>query len=200
MNSFTRVSLRHAHIVVLLSVVVTALIGFMNPSAGAELLRLEYVSVRGGYTGNVIGHFQPENFNQFDVALAARLPLEKEIGDNWVLGTRVLLTGGALVGTHDNTSAIFTLEPFYVLFGRKDGLISIDIGIGGALVTPYHFQNQNFGGVFQWVWTFGATSRFLGPFGAGYHFQHFSDAGMYGSDARGVDMHLFELIYWFDTK
>ena len=25
-------------------------------------------------------------------------------------------------------------------------------------------------------------------------------AVMYGSDARGVDMHLFELIYWFDTK
>jgi hypothetical protein len=110
------------------------------------------------------------------------------------------LTGGALVGTHHNTSGIFTLEPFYAVLGRKDGLISIDIGIGGALVTPYHFQAQNFGGVFQWVWTFGATSRFAGPFGAGYHFQHFSDAGMYGSDARGVDMHLFELIYWFDTK
>jgi len=179
---------------------VTAMIGFMAPSARAEGLRLEYVSVRGGVTGYVIGQYQPEYFNQFDVALATRLPLEKEIGDNWVLGTRVLLTGGALVGTHDNTAAIFTLEPFYVLFGRKDGLISIDIGIGGALVTPYHFQAQNFGGVFQWVWTFGATSRFLGPFGAGYHFQHFSDARMYGSDARGVDMHLFELIYWFDTK
>jgi len=40
----------------------------------------------------------------------------------------------------------------------------------------------------------------LFTFGAGYHFQHFSDAGMYGSDARGVDMHLLELIYWFDTK
>ena len=61
-------------------------------------------------------------------------------------------------------------------------------------------MSQNFGGPFQFVWTFGATSRFAGPFGAGYHFQHFSDAGMYGSDARGVDMHLFELTYWFDTK
>jgi hypothetical protein len=177
-----------------------ALIGHMNPSATAEVLRPEYVSVRGGVTGYLIGQFQPEYFNQFDVALATRLPLEKDIGDKWVLGTRVLLTGGALVGTHHNTSAIFTLVPFYVLFGRKDQLISVDIGIGGALVTPYHYQAQNFGGVFQWVWTFGATSRFAGPFGAGYHFQHFSDAGMYGSDARGVDMHLFELIYWFDTK
>jgi hypothetical protein len=189
-----------AHFCAVIVVAGTAFIGFMTPSARAEGLRLEYVSVRGGVTGYVIGQFQPEYFNQFDVALATRLPLEREIGDNWILGTRVLLTGGALVGTHNNSAAIFTLEPFYVLLGRKDGLISIDIGIGGALVTPYNFQAQNFGGVFQWVWTFGATSRLVGPFGAGYHFQHFSDAGMYGSDARGVDMHLFELIYWFDTK
>ena len=180
--------------------VVVALIGFMTPSAGAEVLRLEYVSVRGGVTGYVIGQFQPEYFNQFDVARATRLPLEMDIGDNWVLGTRLLVSGGALVGTHQNTSGIFTLEPFYVLFGRKDGLLTMDIGIGGALVTPYHYQAQNFGGVFQWVWTFGATSRLVGPLGVGYHFQHFSDAGMYGGDARGVDMHLFELIYWFDTK
>jgi hypothetical protein len=179
---------------------VIALIGCITPSAGAEVLRPEYVSVRGGVTGYVIGQFQPEYFNQFDVALATRLPLEMDIGDKWVLGTRILASGGALVGTHQNTSAIFTLVPFYALFGRKDGLITLDIGIGGALVTPYHYQAQNFGGVFQWVWTFGATSRLVGPFGAGYHFQHFSDAGMYGSDARGVDMHLFELIYWFDTK
>ncbi len=180
--------------------VVVALIGFMTPSAGAEGLSLEYVSVRGGVTGYVIGQFQPEYFNQFDVALATRLPLEMDIGDNWVLGTRVLVSGGALVGTHQNTSAIFTLGPIYALFGRKDGLITMDIGIGGALVTPDHYQAQNFGGVFQWVWTFGATSRLVGPLGVGYHFQHFSDAGMYGSDARGVDIHLFELIYWFDTK
>jgi hypothetical protein len=179
---------------------VIALIGFMTPSAGAEGLRLEYLSVRGGVTGYVIGQYQPEYFNQFDAALATRLPLQMDIGDNWVLGTRVLMSGGALVGTHQNTSAIFTLVPFYALFGRKDELITIDIGIGGALVTPYHYQAQNFGGVFQWVWTFGATSRLVGPLGVGYHFQHFSDAGMYGSDARGVDMHLFELIYWFDTK
>jgi len=179
---------------------VIALIGFMTPSAGAEGLRLEYLSVRGGVTGYVIGQYQPEYFNQFDAALATRLPLEMDIGDKWLLGTRVLMSGGALVGTHQNTSAIFTLVPFYALFGRKDELITIDIGIGGALVTPYHYQAQNFGGVFQWVWTFGATSRLVGPLGVGYHFQHFSDAGMYGSDARGVDMHLFELIYWFDTK
>jgi hypothetical protein len=53
------------------------------------------------------------------------------------------------------------------------------MGVGGALLTKYKFESQNIGGPFQFVWTFGVTSRFAGPFGAGYHFQHFSDAGMF---------------------
>lgn len=179
-------------------IAVIAEFGLMTSSAWAENLRLEYVSVRGGFTGQVIGSFQPADFNQADIAVATRLPLEMEIGTNWVLGTRILFTGGVLIGANE-TPGIFTLEPFYVVFGRKDQLISIDLGVGGALLTDYKFDVQNFGGPFQLVWTFGATSRFAGPLGAGYHFQHFSDAGMYGSNARGVDMHLFELIYWFDT-
>ena len=188
-----------AHLCAAIIAVGTALIGLMNPSIGAEELRLEYLALRGGFTGFVIGHYQPVNFNQADVALTARLPWQKEIGAEWVLGTRALFSAGVLIGG-DEVPGIFTLVPFYVLFGRKDGLISIDMGVGGALVTEYKFNGQNFGGPFQFVWTFGATSRFAGPFGVGYHFQHFSDAGMYGSDARGVDIHLFELSYWFDTK
>src|SRR5262249_56996359 len=123
---------------------VTAMIGFMTPSARAEGLRLEYVSVRGGVTGYVIGQYQPEYFNQFDVALAARLPLEKEIGDNWVLGTRVLLTGGALVGPVDNTPPIFTSQPFYDFLARKLGLISFAIGLVGARATLSHSQIHTF--------------------------------------------------------
>ena len=175
------------------------LLGLMNPSAGAGELRLEYLALRGGFTGFVVGAYQPEYFHQADVALTARLPWQKEIGANWILGTRALFSAGVLIGAHE-MPGIFTLVPFYVLCGRKDGLISIDMGVGGALVTEYKLSGQNFGGPFQFVWTFGTTSRFAGPFGAGYHFQHFSDAGLYGSDARGVDMHLFELTYWFDTK
>ncbi|MEK7273605.1 MAG: hypothetical protein AAB047_07215 [Nitrospirota bacterium] len=39
-----------------------------------------------------------------------------------------------------------------------------------------------------------------GPLGVGYHFQHYSDAALYGQDSRGVDLHLIELIYWFDRR
>jgi hypothetical protein len=169
-------------------------------SAMAGGVRLESLSVRAGLSGNsVIGEDQQTDFNQIDLALAARLPWEWRLGSSeWVVATRALTSAGALRGAGE-TNGVFTLVPFDVMFGRRDGLISLDMGVGGALITDQKFGDQNFGGPFQFVWTFGATSRFAGPLGVGYHFQHYSDAGMYGEDSRGVDLHLLELIYWFET-
>lgn len=111
---------------------------------------------------------------------------------------RALGSAGILKGAQD-TSGVFTVVPLDVAFGRKDGLVTIDMGGGGALLTRHTFGSQDFGGLFQFVWTFGITSRFAGPFGAGYHFQHYSDATIYGPESRGTDLHLFEVIYWFET-
>ena len=162
-------------------------------------VRLESLAVRGGFSGSsVIGEEQQTDFNQVDLALAARLPWEWNVGAGWIIKTRLLTSAGVLRGSHE-TNGVFTLVPLDVIFGRKDGLLSIDMGVGGALLTDYKFGEQNFGGPFQFVWTWGATSRFAGPFGAGYHFQHYSDATIYGSESRGVDLHLFEIIYWFES-
>ena len=162
-------------------------------------VRLESLAVRGGFSGSsVIGEEQQTDFNQVDLALAARLPWEWNVGTGWIIKTRMLTSAGVLRGSHE-TNGVFTLVPLDVIFGRKDGLLSIDMGVGVALLTDYKFGEQNFGGPFQFVWTWGATSRFAGPFGAGYHFQHYSDATIYGSESRGVDLHLFEIIYWFES-
>ncbi len=162
-------------------------------------VRLESLAVRGGFSGSsVIGEEQQTDFNQVDLALAARLPWEWNVGAGWIIKTRMLTSAGVLRGSHE-TNGVFTLVPLDVIFGRKDGLLSIDMGVGVALLTDYKFGEQNFGGPFQFVWTWGATSRFAGPFGAGYHFQHYSDATIYGSESRGVDLHLFEIIYWFES-
>ena len=162
-------------------------------------VRLESLAVRGGFSGSsVIGEEQQTDFNQVDLALAARLPWEWNVGAGWIIKTRLLTSAGVLRGSHE-TNGVFTLVPLDVIFGRKDGLLSIDMGVGVALLTDYKFGKQNFGGPFQFVWTWGATSRFAGPFGAGYHFQHYSDATIYGSESRGVDLHLFEIIYWFES-
>jgi Lipid A 3-O-deacylase (PagL) len=176
----------------------TAIVLTSSSNVSAQL-RLETLAVRGGFSGNsVIGEEQQTDFNQVDLALTARLPWEWNVGAGWIIKTRLLTSAGVLRGS-DETNGVFTLVPLDVIFGRKDGLISIDMGVGGALLTDYKFGNQNFGGPFQFVWTWGATSRFAGPFGAGYHFQHYSDATIYGSESRGVDLHLFEIIYWFES-
>jgi hypothetical protein len=70
----------------------------------------------------------------------------------------------------------------------------------GGLLSDYKFGKQNFSGPFQFVWTFEANSRLIGPFGLGYQFWHYSDATLYGNDSRGADLHLFELIYRFWDK
>jgi len=162
-------------------------------------LALEAVQLRGGLSGgSPIGEEQTEKFYQGDVALSARLPWEWEVGAGWLFRTRALGSVGVLRGGQD-TSGVFTFVPLDVAFGRKDGLVTIDMGGGGALFTRHTFGAQDFGGPFQFVWTYGITSRFAGPFGAGYHFQHYSDATLYGSQSRGTDLHLFEVIYWFET-
>ena len=162
-------------------------------------LALESFQLRGGLSGgSPLGEEQTEKFYQGDLALTARLPWEWEIGSGWLFRTRALGSAGVLRGAQD-TAGVFTLVPLDVAFGRKDGLVTIDMGAGGALLTRHKFGMQDFGGPFQFVWTFGITSRFAGPLGLGYHFQHYSDATLYGSDSRGTDLHLFELIYWFET-
>ena len=177
---------------------VVAIVLTSSSNLAAEL-RLESLAVRGGFSGSsVIGEEQQTDFNQVDLALTARLPWEWNVGTGWIIKTRLLTSAGVLRGSQE-TNGVFTLVPLDVIFGRKDGLLSIDMGVGVALLTDYKFGEQNFGGPFQFVWTWGATSRFAGPFGVGYHFQHYSDATIYGSESRGVDLHLFEIIYWFES-
>lgn len=165
----------------------------------AAELALESFQVRGGFSGgSPIGEEQREQFYQGDAAVTARLPWQWDVGSGWIFRMRALGSAGVLRGAQD-TSGVFALVPLDVAFGRKDGLVTIDMGGGGALLTRHTFGAQDFGGLFQFVWTFGITSRFAGPFGAGYHFQHYSDATIYGSQSRGTDLHLFEVIYWFES-
>lgn len=161
--------------------------------------RLESLAVRGGFSGiSPLEEEQKYYFQQADLALTARLPWERDLGTSWVLATRLLVSGGVLHAAQE-TNGVFTLVPLDVMIGRKDGLLSFDMGVGGAVLTDHKYGIQNFGGPFQLVWTFGATSRLIGPLGLGYHFQHYSDAMIYGHRTRGADLHLFELIYWFKT-
>ena len=180
------------------SLAVSGLIISLPSLSTSGELALESFQLRGGFSGgSPLGEEQREKFYEGDVALTARLPWEWEVGSGWIFRMRMLGSAGVLRGAQD-TAGVFTFVPLDIAFGRKDGLLTIDMGAGGGLFTRQTFGSQDFGGPSQFVWTFGITSRFAGPFGAGYHFQHYSDATIYGSESRGTDLHLFEVIYWFE--
>lgn len=169
---------------------------FLPTLSAAADVSLMSVAVRYGLSGSSpIGEQTQKDFRQYDVAATLRLPWQWYHSSGWGVSTRLVLSGGALTGA-DETNAIATVVPV-VAFGRQDERFSIDMGGGGALLSDYKFGTQNFGGPFQLVWTFGMNLGLFGPVGVGYHFQHYSDATIYGSDARGVDLHMFELAYRF---
>lgn len=154
------------------------------------------VGVRYAISGNSpIGEQTQEDYQQYDVAATFRMPWSWYYSSGWGFSTRLITSAGVLKGANDQ-SFIATLVPV-VAFGMKDERFSIDMGGGGALLSNHKFGVQNFGGPFQFVWTFGLNFRPYGPVGLGYHFQHYSDATIYGSQSRGVDLHMFELAYRF---
>jgi hypothetical protein len=165
-------------------------------SAHAGDISLMAVGLRYGLSGSSpIGEQTQTDFHQYDVAATLRLPWQWFHSSGWGLSTRLLVSGGALNGAHE-TNLIATAVPV-LAFGRNDDKFSVDMGGGGALLSDHKFGVQNFGGPFQFVWTFGANLGLIGPLGISYHFQHYSDATLYGHDSRGVDLHMFELAYRF---
>jgi hypothetical protein len=55
--------------------------------------------------------------------------------------------------------------------------------------------DEDFGGPVQFTFDLGIGFRLFEHLNLGYRIQHFSDAALWGSDNRGVDMQLFELGY-----
>jgi len=160
----------------------------------AEDTRLMSLGLRMGISGSSpIGEEEQSDFQQYDVVATFALPWGSYSQSGWGVGTRFLGSAGALTGAGE-TGFIATFVPGISL-GSKDRRISLDIGIGFALLSKYQFGNQNFGGPFQLVANIGVSVAVYKALGLGYQFQHISDAGIYGSDSRGVDLHMFEVSY-----
>jgi hypothetical protein len=160
----------------------------------AEDARLLSIGIRAGVTGaSVLGEEQQETFREYDAVATVGLPWGWYSESGWGLGTRLIASAGVLQET-GATGLIGSLVPA-LAFGSRDGRYAVDIGFGGALLSMHHFGKQNFGGPFQIVATLGVGVPLYERFGFGYRFQHYSDAGLYGSDSRGADFHMLELTY-----
>jgi hypothetical protein len=154
------------------------------------------IGLRGGVSvkgESPLGERMRESFSGADIFGVFRLPWSWYSAAGWGVGTRLITSAGVLTAK-EKIGLIGSIVPV-VAFGTQDDKFSIDGGLGGAAVNVYHFGRHNLGGPFQFVATLGASVRLFRPFSLGYRFQHYSDGTVYGSETRGVDLHMIELIY-----
>jgi hypothetical protein len=160
----------------------------------ASDFRLLNAGVRGGVDGfDVFGKDEDEHFQQYDLFATASLPLSK-YWSGWGFSSRLMGTTGVLIGAGE-AGFVGTIVPL-LAFGPKDSVLALDGGVGAALLAPYKFGEQTFGGAFQFALTFGLRVPVYRAFGIGYRLSHMSDAGIYG-EGTGVDIHMLELTYNF---
>ncbi len=158
---------------------------------------LFWIGPRYGVGGDSpLGEEQKEDFRLYDLSALWRLPWGwRHPGASWQVETRLISSAGELAAA-GSTSFMATLVPA-VAVGSRNGIFSIDLGLGFGFFSHYKFGVQNFGGPVQIVGTTGIGFNPFQGLHAGYRFQHFSDAGTYGPTSLGVDMHLIEVGYVF---
>ncbi len=164
------------------------------PSLAAEF-RLLNVGIRGGADGvNVFGADEFVHFQQYDLFATATLPRDWRFDSGWGFSPRLMGTAGVLIGAGE-AGFVGTVVPV-LAFGPSDPRWSLDAGVGAALMTRHKYGEQNFGGAFQVVLTFGFRIPIYKALGIGYRLAHMSDAKIYG-EGRGLDAHMLELTYTF---
>jgi hypothetical protein len=88
--------------------------GMWSPCMAGEF-GLEWVAIRGGMSGgSPIGEEQNFYFRQLDLAAKFRLPWEKEIGSEWVFGSKMLGSAGVLNSGNESNAVVTLLRsPFH---------------------------------------------------------------------------------------
>jgi hypothetical protein len=162
----------------------------------ADEVRLLNVGGRGGANGlEVLGGNSREYFEQYDLFATASLPWSRYWESGWGFSTRVMGTAGVFTGA-SKTAFVGAIVPL-LAFGPKDGILALDAGMGAAGITRHKFDEQDLGGPFEVVLTFGLRVPVYGGVGIGYRMSHMSDAAIYGEDSKGADIHMLELTYNF---
>lgn len=168
-----------------------------TPSPAGDISLLS-IGPRFGFSATtpLLGKEQKYVFYLADVAAVFSLPWSWQLGESpWNLETRLLTSAGVLTGASEK-SLMMTLVPGLALSGWK-GLVTFDAGVGAGFMSNHKFGDQDFGGPAQIVARMGVrVSPFAHAYG-GFHAQHFSDAGLYGSSGLGVDMYIIEVGYRF---
>lgn len=166
-------------------------------SHSQESEKFELISI-GIRAGENLGGIPPEEkyqFNQYDVFGIFGFPGSWEWPRGWEGRYLWYASAGLLHGGGEN-GFITTTGPG-VSFTKRDWNVSLEFGTGLAFLSNQRYDDQEFGGHVQMIGQGGIFYHFSGNIVGGWRFQHFSDAGLYGSNNRGVDLHFFELSYRF---
>jgi hypothetical protein len=180
-----------------LSVLMGLVLCLLFPWPGhAGDLSLLSVGLRARVSGaTVLGAVQPEEFQEYDAVVSLGLPGEIYSRSGWGMGTRLMISAGILQAT-GKTALIGSLI-YMLAFGSQDGRYTLDMGMGGALLSKHHFGTQDYGAPFQFALTVGAGVPFYRRLGLGYRYLHYSDGAIHGPGTTGADFHMVEVTYWF---
>ena len=137
---------------------------------------------------------EKEDFQQYDIFATMQLPwiFGKLPGPN--LSLQLMGSAGALRG--DGETGFITTVTTGFAYHNPEWRILLDMGLGGSLISKYHFGRQDIGGPFQFIAHGGGGVEIFQKTIVGYRFHHMSDATIYGS-SRGVDLHMLEIRYVF---
>lgn len=139
-------------------------------------------------TGSVtIKEYELFTAYQFPWGLGSRSP--------WRLNTRM---NGSLGFLHDGGGAGFLASLGPGISVERVGVpLELDGGISAAFLSQDTFGAMDLNGQVQFISHIGLNFR-LGPhLGAGYNFQHMSNASMNGPRNPGLNMHMFSLHWYF---
>jgi hypothetical protein len=175
-------------------------VGLMMVFPGPGLTKeIELISIglRVGINSETIGipPTEKEDFEQYDAFAVIGLPWSWEFPSGWEIRWRLNATAGALRAAGD-TGFITELTPG-IAFTKPSWRLTFDLGGGLAYLSDYEFGSQDIGGPVQIIGHGGITYHFPWDVSVGWRFHHMSDATIYGTDNRGVDLHMLELSYRF---
>ncbi len=159
--------------------------------------RLEVIGIQGGFNAKYVAipPTEKEDFEHIAIFGAMSFPKRYTYDSGWEIRFRMNGSAGVLHSSGD-LGFIATLVPG-IVFWYPEWNISINGGPGLAYVSREKYGDQDLGGPIQIVGQGGLTYYVTDHIGIGWRFHHISDAGMWGSDNRGVDVNLFELTYKF---
>jgi len=167
----------------------------MSHSQQPKKFEILSAGIRGGWNFGGLPPTEKENFQQFDAFVILGFPGSWEWPRGWEARYRWYASAGILHGAGES-GFIGTTGPG-VMFTKWDWNLTLDFGTGAVFVSKEHFGQQDFGGPVQILGHGGISYHLPGNMTLGWRFQHFSDAGFYGTSNRGIDLHLFELGYRF---